>query len=457
MIKLKAFNLAVPDPANSVWERDVFFIDPHGTMRIVWRVVGGGTWNPSVQLGLPGIFSPGGGVATSLRFGTVAMDVFTVDKHGALTFTIHWADVGNPALSGTRDRIGPTHHFPPGAPVAVSPQYGIDQMDVFAVDNHGALNVAWLNPSGDWNAPIAISHAHVFPRMAGVAVSNQFGIPDQTDVFAIDREGALTVTWVVAGGAWQGPVRIGPCGRFPPGAPVAASNQFGIANQTDVFAVDHEGALNVAWVVGGGPWNGPVRISHKHVFPPGAHLAVSEQSGIGNQTDVFAIANNGGLHVSWVNGAGSWHGPAQIGSACHFCPGAPLAASSRSGIPGQTDVFVSDDEGALNDAWVVGGGTWHGPVRIGPPIYPNITVVVLGGAPRLVEVTGKWFTPHASVTVAYNIQENGPSDLNGTDTVTTDAEGHFVHAIPVTFAGDIQWVAIDATDLTSGAMGNAYL
>jgi hypothetical protein len=32
-----------------------------------------------------------------------------------------------------------------------------------------------------------------------------------------------------------------------------------------------------------------------------------------------------------------------------------------------------------------------------------------------------------------------------------------VHAIPVTFAGDIQWVAIDATDLTSGAMGNAYL
>lgn len=457
MIKLKTFNLAVPAPSNPYSELDVFFIDPHGTMRIAWRVPGGGTWNPPVQLGLSGIFPRGAGVASLLRPGTVEMDVFAVDTLGALTFTLHWIDVGNAALSGGRNSIGPTHHFPPGAPVAVSPQYGIDQIDVFAVDNHGALNVAWINPGGAWNAPLAISHKHVFPRWAGVAVSNQFGIPNQTDVFAIDREGALTVTWVVAGGAWQGPGRIGPCGRFPPGAPVAASNQFGIANQTDVFAVDREGALNVAWVVGDGAWNGPVRISHPGVFPPGAHLAVSEQFGIGNQTDVFCIANNGGLHVSWVDGAGSWHGPAQIGSACHFCPGEPVAASNQFGIPDQTDVFVCDHEGALNGAWVVGGGTWHGPVRIGPHIYPNITVVVLGGAPRMVEVTGKWFTPHASVTVAYNLRENGSSNLSGTDTVTTDAEGHFVHAIPVTFAGAVQWVAIDATDVLSGATGNAYL
>ena len=42
-----------------------------------------------------------------------------------------------------------------------------------------------------------------------------------------------------------------------PGAPVAASQHFGVDNQTDVFLVDQNGKLNLFWETDDGAWNGP--------------------------------------------------------------------------------------------------------------------------------------------------------------------------------------------------------
>jgi hypothetical protein len=42
---------------------------------------------------------------------------------------------------------------------------------------------------------------------------------------------------------------------------VAASRQFGSADQTDVFVVDNTYGLNVFWVDSAGKWKGPVRHS----------------------------------------------------------------------------------------------------------------------------------------------------------------------------------------------------
>ncbi len=123
------------------------------------------------------------------------------------------------------------------------------------------MNVAWVVGADRWNGPVPISPAGLFPPGAAVAASNQFGIPNQTDVFAVGRDGALRVAWVVSAGNWNGPVSISPTNLFPAGAAVAASNQFGIPNQTDVFAADSDGVLHVAWVVSAGNWNGPISIA----------------------------------------------------------------------------------------------------------------------------------------------------------------------------------------------------
>jgi hypothetical protein len=231
---------------------------------------------------------------------------------------------------------------------------------VFFIDNEGALNVAWVVEGGNWQGPIRISAPGVAPPGARVAASAQFGLT-QTDVFFVDNNGALNVAWVVEGGNWQGPVGISPGGVAPPGASVAASAQFGLT-QTDVFFIDNGGALNVSWAVEGGNWQGPVGISPGGVAPPGAPVAASAQFGL-TQTDVFFVDNGGGVNVSWVVEGGNWQGPIRISGVGAAPPGAPVAASAQFGLT-QTDVFFADGIGALNVTWVVEAGAWQGPVRI---------------------------------------------------------------------------------------------
>jgi hypothetical protein len=48
-------------------------------------------------------------------------------------------------------------------------------------------------------------------------------------------------------------MQIGPVGSFPLGAPVAASQEFGVSGgETDVVVVYNGGTLTVSWVAGGG-------------------------------------------------------------------------------------------------------------------------------------------------------------------------------------------------------------
>jgi hypothetical protein len=116
----------------------------------------------------------------------------------------------------------------------------------------------------------------------------------------------------VGGGKWNGPLSISLPGLAPAGAHLAASPQFGVPNQTDVFVVDANGALRVTWVQGAGTWNGPATISPNGSASVGGHLAASQQFGIANRTDLFSVLDNGAVQVSWVDGTGKWNGPAAI-------------------------------------------------------------------------------------------------------------------------------------------------
>src|SRR5262249_29145441 len=132
--------------------------------------------------------------------------------------------------------------------------------DVFFVDTQGRLNVSWVAKGGTWAGPLPISAAGLAPPGAAVAASQQFGL-DQTDVFFVDTQGRLNVSWVAKGGTWAGPLPISAAGLAPPGAAVAvASQQFAEITQTVVFLVNIQGRLNIFWMVGSGTWNGPVPI-----------------------------------------------------------------------------------------------------------------------------------------------------------------------------------------------------
>jgi hypothetical protein len=321
-------------------------------------------------------------IAASQQFGRNQTDVFVVGSDGGLyVFGVE----GTASNWSSPVPIGTAGTFPPGAAVTASNQFGIlGQTDVFAVSNQGELMVAsieepFLGPPPSWNAPAPIGPTDMFPPGAPVAASQQFGADNQTDVFAVSNEGQLMVAWVNGAGNWVGPAGIGPRRIFPPGAAVAASQQFGIDNQTDVFAVSSLGQLMVAWIYEGGDspgdWSGPAGIGSVGVFPPGAALAASAQFGVDNQTDVFAVSNEGQLMVAWYDQGGSWNAPAGIGPA-FFPPGAPVAASQHFGIDNQTDVFAASTSLQLMAASVQGTGNWNGPTPIEWAVQPGVPVAV---------------------------------------------------------------------------------
>ncbi len=119
--------------------------------------------------------------------------------------------------------------------------------------------------------------------------------------------------WSDQSGRWNGPVALSATGFAPPGAPLCTGPQFGVTNQTNVWVVDNSGRLVVFLVECVGGWNGPVAVSAPGFAPPGSAVTTSQQFGAVNQTDVFVVDNIGRMNVFYVQGAGSWAGPAPIG------------------------------------------------------------------------------------------------------------------------------------------------
>jgi hypothetical protein len=300
-------------------------------------------------------------ICASNQFGAPNQtDVFVVGRNGTLSFA---SAIGSGPWSGPAT-IGLQNSFPPSAAVAASSQFGTTnpQTDVFAVDNNGTLQVAFAIGGGGWSPLISIGAQGLFPPGAAVAASSQFGATNpQTDVFAVDNNGALQVAFAIGSGGWSPMISIGPQGLFPPGAAVAASKRFGATNpQTDVFAVDNNGTLQVASAIGSSPWSSMSPIGPQGLFPSGAAVAASKRFGVPNQTDVFAVDSNGTLQVASVVSSGAWTGPTPISPAGFFPPGAAVAASNHFGDSERTDVFVIDANGDPNIAWVV-NGAWNGP------------------------------------------------------------------------------------------------
>jgi hypothetical protein len=355
--------LAVSQQFGAPNQTNVYAVDRAG-QPVVFYVDNAGHWSSSMPLGPTGLAIRGAALAASQQFGAPNQtDLFLVAQNGQLN--VLWVQ-GTGAWGGPVP-IGAGGLFPTGGALAVVQQFGApNQTDVFLFDNNGQLNVFWVQGVGAWGGPVPVGAKGIAPSGANLAASQQFGAPNQTDVFFFDNNGQLHVFWVQGVGAWGGPVPIGVKNTAPPGAPLAASRQFGAPNQTDVFFVDNSGQLNVFWVQDTGGWGGPVPISELGIAPAGASVAASQQFGASNQTDVFLVDNNGQLNVFWVQGVGTWNGPLKLGPKNTAAPGAVVAASQQFGIADQTDVWVINQNGTNAPGWPVvfwvdGAGQWGGP------------------------------------------------------------------------------------------------
>src|SRR5580704_10532399 len=163
-----------------------------------------------------------------------------------------------------------------GAPIAASQRFGGLETDIFSIGVTGQIGVSWATAAGAWNQPLPLTPINTFPLAGNLAAIQQFGTATpQTDVFAVDMQGTLNVLHAGAPGSSYQRFQIGLPNTYLPGAPLAAAGhpgslaiQTSVLPETDVFVIAKDGGLDVHYVLGGGIWQ-VMELWPRHIAAPG--------------------------------------------------------------------------------------------------------------------------------------------------------------------------------------------
>lgn len=248
----------------------------------------------------------------------------------------------------------------PGGRLALAYQTSTSQLDAAVVDKNGALSVLWVVGAGSWQGPGGISVPGFAPSGAKVALAHQVSL-NQLNAVTLDTTGALSLFSVTGNGKWTGPLQLTAPRFAPAGGNVALAHQASL-NQLDAVVVDAEGAVSILSVTGAGQWQGPTRITSTGFAPPGGYVAVAQQNSI-NQLDAVLVGSDGAVYVLSVTGEGQWQGPTRLTSTGFAPPGGHIGLSQQNAFT-QLDALLVGQDGALSVLWVTGTDQWQGPQRI---------------------------------------------------------------------------------------------
>lgn len=331
------------------------FAGSTGALHVMWTVAPL-TWASPVQLTGPNVVPAGAPVALHHQGSPNQLDALFVDTNGVVN--VMWVN----GLDAWQGPVGltPANAAQPGAPIALHHQVDQNQLDALFVDTRGAINVMWVIGGDIWQGPVALTAPNVAPPGAPIALSHQVD-QNQLDVVFVDVNGAINVMWVTGGGAWQGPVALTAPNTAPPGAPVALHHQVN-EGQLDVVFVDVSGAVNVMWVIGGGAWQGPVALTAPNTAPPGAPVTLCNQGGP-DQLDALFIDTAGAINVMWVVGGGVWNGPVRLTPVASAFPGSEVGVADHQG--GTLEAVVIAAGNVPSSIFVQGLQNWSALSAIG--------------------------------------------------------------------------------------------
>ncbi|MFG2639476.1 M12 family metallopeptidase, partial [Streptomyces sp. NPDC048370] len=335
---------------------DCLYVDDSGAVRVIW-VNAKGEWDGPVALTPPNTAAPGAALATG-RQTEDQIDLFFVDGRGAVN--VMWV-VGNGPWNGPLTLTDPEKTRVPTNAVLVADRQTADQLDLFFVDEHGAVNVMWVVDTGTWNGPLELAPRGSVTPGASLATVHQ--THEQLDLFYVgtgNEAGVITVVFVVGNGAWSKPIGLTGRGTASIIAPLAAARQTG--DQIDLFYIGHDGAVNVMWVVGTGEWHEPISITEVGKARSGGALAAVGQTD--DQLDLFFVDEDGAVNVMWVVDTGAWHEPVAL-TPTGTIPDTGALATARPTIK-QLDLFYVGFDDRLSVMWVVDTGQWNGPVVFEP-------------------------------------------------------------------------------------------
>ena len=383
---------------------DAFFIGKSGAVLVTWESNDGG-WQQPVPITPDGRAPPGACVAVASETST-QLDAFYVANDGAVWVSWlqpdgTWTDGRDGRNDGAR--ITPVNRAAPGNCVAVARQ-SADQLDAFYAALDGAIwvtwnvNQTWTDGVGSHGDGVRVTPTRTVPPEAEIAAIKQ--TDTQLDVFAVDDNGAVIVTWLQPDGTWTDgvgvrpvPAAITPNGFAPSGSTIRIAWQN--AQQLNVFVVDTEGAIRITLEQNNGAWtdgqNGrasPATITPPRFAPPGAHFDVlkGDQD---NQLEVLWVGLQQAFWVTWLMPDGTWtdgrngrRAPTMIANSFQGCAtrlefGSGVSVAKQNAA--QVDVFAVDHFGAAQLAFKQNNAAWSVPIRLHAalpmcnwPLWPHI-------------------------------------------------------------------------------------
>jgi hypothetical protein len=230
-----------------------------------------------------------------------------------------------------------------------------NQLEVFAVDDDGAIKVSWKTDNGPWNPPWPLSGTSF--TQPGAPLSGAYYPPGGTlEVFSVGQ-GTVTVLWKApyVQDIWQGPHSIAAGFPSPAGAHSAAV-YYPPGQTLEVFAVGtHDNGVYGIWKA---PyvedrWQSPFLLADAPRLAPAGSPLAAVYYPPGDTLEVFVVGDNGGVTGLWKASyvGDAWQRPFVLANATGIAlPGSALASVYYPPGP-QLEVFLIDRFGALTLLW----------------------------------------------------------------------------------------------------------
>lgn len=324
-------------PLAAIWhplneQLEVFTIGMNGALAVTYKAHNG-RWSGPSYITPPNFAQPGAHVTAVFQPLNNQLEVFAIDATGAVK--IAWK-TNNGRWQGPV-ALSPPGVASPGAPLSAVWQPLNEQLEVFWVDTTGALRGLWKQHNRRWEAPFQLTAAGFAKSGAKLAAIWQ-PLNEQLEIFAVDRAGGINVVWKAHNGRWNAPFVLG-----GPNIAISGSDIVALWDERNarlqVITVGTKNQLIQAWKVNNGPWKpGPgaysdvfVQSGLAGVWPLGAPLAaVIQPLPDKSQREVFTLDESLAVHALAGDRRYSFSPQTRVTTA-NFGPiyGAHAAACSR--------------------------------------------------------------------------------------------------------------------------------
>jgi hypothetical protein len=238
--------------------------------------------------------------------------------------------------------IHPEVKMRPGGPVtALVPRN--EHIDLFSVDQDGAVWTAWWEPAANWQNWFII-HPEV-KMQPGATVTALVPRNDHIDLFVTGTDGAVWSTFWESGGDWQNWFLIHPEIKMQPGAAVTALVPRN--DHIDLFVTGTDGAVwSTFWEPGPG-WQNWFLIHPEIKMQPGATITALVPRN--DHIDLFVTGTDGAVWSTFWEPGPSWQNWFLIRPEVKMQPGATVTAL----VPrnDHIDLFVTGTDGAVWSLW----------------------------------------------------------------------------------------------------------